>query len=121
MTARRAVVTGGAGFLGSHLCQHLLDRGWSVLCLDNLSTGAAANVAHLGDRPGFAWEQVDVSSPFGVEGAVDAVLHFASPASPLDYLQMPIETLRVGSEGTRHALDLAHDKGDGLSCDSASP
>jgi len=111
VTARRAVVTGGAGFLGSHLCQHLLDRGWSVLCLDNLSTGAAANVAHLGDRPGFAWEQVDVSSPFGVEGAVDAVLHFASPASPLDYLQMPIETLRVGSEGTRHALDLAHDKG----------
>jgi dTDP-glucose 4,6-dehydratase len=111
VTPRRAVVTGGAGFLGSHLCEHLLDRGWSVLCLDNLSTGAASNVAHLVDRPGFASEHVDVSSPFAVEGSVDAVLHFASPASPLDYLQLPIETLRVGSEGTRHALDLAHDKG----------
>jgi len=111
VTDRRAVVTGGAGFLGSHLCERLLDRGWSVLSLDNLSTGTAANLAHLVDRPGFSTELVDVSSPFTVAGPVDAVLHFASPASPLDYLQLPIETLRVGSEGTRHALDLAHDKG----------
>ncbi len=108
---RRAVVTGGAGFLGSHLCERLVDQGWSVLCLDNLSTGAAANVEHLTGRPDFELQTVDVSAPFAVPGAVDAVLHFASPASPLDYLQMPIETLRVGSEGTRHALDLAHDKG----------
>jgi dTDP-glucose 4,6-dehydratase len=108
---RRAVVTGGAGFLGSHLCERLLESGWSVLCLDNFSTGAAANVAHLVHDPRFHLREVDVASPFSVEGPVDAVLHFASPASPLDYLQMPIETLRVGSEGTRHALDLAHDKG----------
>ncbi|MFI5101449.1 MAG: UDP-glucuronic acid decarboxylase family protein [Actinomycetes bacterium] len=107
----RAVVTGGAGFLGSHLCERLLGRGWTVLCLDNLSTGAAANVEHLREQAGFAFVDRDVSAPFDVDGPVDAVLHFASPASPLDYLQMPIETLRVGSEGTRHALDLAHTKG----------
>jgi dTDP-glucose 4,6-dehydratase len=107
----RAVVTGGAGFLGSHLCERLLGRGWTVLCLDNLSTGAQANIEHLSADPAFAFIQTDVSAPFDVGGPVDAVLHFASPASPSDYLQLPIETLRVGSEGTRHALDLAHDKG----------
>jgi dTDP-glucose 4,6-dehydratase len=107
----RAVVTGGAGFLGSHLCDGLLGRGWSVLCLDNLSTGALANIGHLVDDPRFAFERVDVSLPFEVPGPVDAVLHFASPASPIDYQQLPLETLRVGSEGTRHALDLAQAKG----------
>ncbi|HTY73695.1 MAG TPA: UDP-glucuronic acid decarboxylase family protein, partial [Actinomycetes bacterium] len=109
--ARRAVVTGGAGFLGSHLCDRLLADGWHVLCLDNLSTGTTANIAHLADDPAFAFERVDVSAPFDVAGPVDAVLHFASPASPVDYQQLPIETLRVGSEGTRHALDLAREKG----------
>jgi dTDP-glucose 4,6-dehydratase len=108
---RRAVVTGGAGFLGSHLCDRLLRGGWAVVCLDNLSTGSEANVEHLRADPGFSFEPVDVSLPFDVEGPVDAVLHFASPASPVDYLQLPIETLRVGSEGTMHALDLAHAKG----------
>jgi dTDP-glucose 4,6-dehydratase len=108
---RRAVVTGGAGFLGSHLCEQLLERGWSVVCVDNLSTGSDDNVAHLRANPRFSLVCADVSQRFGVAGPVDAVLHFASPASPLDYLQLPIETLRVGSEGTMHALDLAHEKG----------
>ena len=108
--SRRAVVTGGAGFLGSHLCDRLLGRGWSVVCLDNMSTGAYANIAHLEGDPRFTFEQVDVSLPLRVDGPVDAVLHFASPASPIDYQQLPLETLRVGSEGTRHALDLAHEK-----------
>src|SRR5436190_13590570 len=108
---RRAVVTGGAGFLGSHLCEGLLRRGWRVVCVDNLSTGTAANVEHLRGDARFTFVDADVSLPFEVAGTVDAVLHFASPASPLDYLQLPIETLRVGSEGTMHALDLAHDKG----------
>jgi dTDP-glucose 4,6-dehydratase len=106
----RAVVTGGAGFLGSHLCEGLLARGYEVVCLDNLSTGARANVAHLDRDPRFSFVDADVSLPFAVQGSVDVVLHFASPASPVDYLQMPIETLRVGSVGTMHALDLARDK-----------
>jgi len=110
-TARRAVVTGGAGFLGSHLCDGLLARGYEVLCLDNLSTGAWDNVAHLAHVPGFRIVETDVTRPFDVPGRVDAVLHFASPASPVDYLQLPIETLKVGSEGTMHALDLARAKG----------
>jgi dTDP-glucose 4,6-dehydratase len=97
--------------LGSHLCEGLLARGYEVVCLDNLSTGAVENVAHLNVDPGFSFVRADVSLPFEVAGAVDAVLHFASPASPVDYLQLPIETLRVGSVGTMHALDLARDKG----------
>ena len=104
------LVTGGAGFLGSHLCEGLLARGYAVVCLDNLSTGARANVAHLEPDPRFSFVSTDVSLPFDVAGQVDVVLHFASPASPVDYLQLPIETLRVGSVGTMHALDLARDK-----------
>ncbi|MBN1091314.1 SDR family oxidoreductase [Blastococcus sp. TML/M2B] len=108
---RRAVVTGGAGFLGSHLCEHLLDRGVEVVCLDNFLTGSPENVVHLLERPGFRLVRCDVTDYVHVPGPVDLVLHFASPASPLDYLRMPIETLKVGSLGTLHTLGLAREKG----------
>ena len=107
----RAVVTGGAGFLGSHLCEGLLERGIEVLCLDNFLTGSPANVAHLTEHPGFRLVRTDVTDYLHVSGPVGYVLHFASPASPLDYLRMPLETLKVGSIGTLHALGLARDKG----------
>jgi dTDP-glucose 4,6-dehydratase len=110
-TIRRAVVTGGAGFLGSHLCEHLLDRDVEVVCLDNFLTGSPQNVVHLADHPGFRLVRCDVTDYVHVPGPVDLVLHFASPASPIDYLKMPIETLKVGSLGTLHTLGLAHDKG----------
>jgi dTDP-glucose 4,6-dehydratase len=110
-TIRRAVVTGGAGFLGSHLCEHLLDRGVEVVCLDNFLTGSPQNVVHLMEHPGFRLVRCDVTDFVHVPGPVDLVLHFASPASPIDYLKMPIETLKVGSLGTLHTLGLAHDKG----------
>ncbi|WP_424991698.1 UDP-glucuronic acid decarboxylase family protein [Modestobacter roseus] len=108
---RRAVVTGGAGFLGSHLCEHLLDRGVEVVCLDNFLTGSPENVLHLMERPGFRLVRCDVTDYVHVPGPVDLVLHFASPASPVDYLKMPIETLKVGSLGTLHTLGLAKEKG----------
>jgi dTDP-glucose 4,6-dehydratase len=107
----RSVVTGGAGFLGSHLCERLLDDGDEVLCLDNFLTGTPANVDHLLERPGFRLIKADVTDYIHVAGPVDNVLHFASPASPIDYLQLPIETLKVGSIGTLHALGLAKEKG----------
>jgi dTDP-glucose 4,6-dehydratase len=110
-TIRRAVVTGGAGFLGSHLCEHLLERDVEVVCLDNFLTGSPQNVEHLMGHPGFRLLRCDVSDYVHVPGPVDLVLHFASPASPLDYLRMPIETLKVGSLGTLHTLGLAHEKG----------
>jgi dTDP-glucose 4,6-dehydratase len=110
MPRPRAVVTGGAGFLGSHLCERLLHEGYAVLCLDDLSTGSAVNVAHLAEVGSFRMVSTDVTEVVHVDGDVDAVLHFASPASPLDYLRMPVETLRVGSVGTLHALDLAQEK-----------
>jgi dTDP-glucose 4,6-dehydratase len=109
-TIRRAVVTGGAGFLGSHLCEHLLDRGVEVVALDNFLTGSPENVRHLMEHPGFRLVRCDVTDYVHVPGPVDLVLHFASPASPLDYLKMPIETLKVGSLGTLHTLGLANDK-----------
>ena len=108
---QRAVVTGGAGFLGSHLCTALLDRGVEVVCLDNFLTGAPANVAHLMQHKGFRLIRCDLTDFVHVPGPVDLVLHFASPASPIDYLQLPIHTLKVGAIGTWHALGLAKDKG----------
>jgi dTDP-glucose 4,6-dehydratase len=107
----RAVVTGGAGFLGSHLCERLLAEGYDVVCLDNFLTGTPANVEHLMENPAFSLVRVDVTEYVHVRGRVDAVLHFASPASPVDYLQLPIETLKVGSLGTLHSLGLAKEKG----------
>ena len=103
----RVVVTGGAGFLGSHLCEHLLGRGDHVVCVDNLVTGDPANIAKFSDDPRFAFVHHDITEPFDIAAPVDAVLNFASPASPPDYLDLPIETLKVGSIGTMHALDLA--------------
>ena len=103
----RVAVTGGAGFLGSHLCDALFARGDQVVCLDNLSTGRIDNVTHLIGRSGFEFAETDVSSGIDVDGPVDAVAHFASAASPPDYQRLPLETLAVGSKGTENALWLA--------------
>ena len=103
----RAVVTGGAGFVGSHLCDALRAREWDVVAVDNFLTGRAANVAHLADDSGFTLVEHDVVEGVPVDGPVDAVLHLASPASPPQYLAHPIATLEVGATGTRNALDLA--------------
>ncbi|HUS62165.1 MAG TPA: SDR family NAD(P)-dependent oxidoreductase, partial [Acidimicrobiales bacterium] len=96
----RVVVTGGAGFIGSHLCRALLARGEEVIAIDNLITGAMANIEELLDEPRFTFVNHDVSKFTEVDGDVDAILHFASPASPVDYLELPIQTLKVGSLGT---------------------
>ena len=103
----RAVITGGAGFLGSHLCDFFLEKGWDVLCLDNLVTGSGTNVDHLAGNSHFSFQQQNVSEYINVSGPVEAVLHFASPASPPDYLRLPIQTLKVGALGTHNALGLA--------------
>ena len=103
----RAVVTGGAGFLGSHLCEKLLENGWDVLCVDNLVTGAEQNIAHLASNPHFRVQRHDASLYIEVSGPVDYVLHFASPASPVDYARLPIQTLKVGALGTHNSLGLA--------------
>ncbi|MDP9443816.1 MAG: SDR family oxidoreductase [Actinomycetota bacterium] len=105
------MVTGGAGFLGSHVCEALLDRGAEVVCLDNLSTAAPTNVAAFTDRPGFQLVRADVSQAVDVDGPVDLVLHLASPASPADYLRLPVETMVAGSHGTLHCLELARRQG----------
>jgi dTDP-glucose 4,6-dehydratase len=106
----RAVVTGGAGFLGSHLCESLIALGYDVVCLDNLLTGNTDNIAHLLGNPHFRFVKHDVVEYIFIEGEVDAVLHFASPASPVDYLEMPIQTLKVGSLGSHKTLGLAMEK-----------
>jgi dTDP-glucose 4,6-dehydratase len=106
----RAVITGGAGFLGSHLCDKILGRGCDVVCLDNLLTGSEANLEHLRTNARFQFVRQDVTQQFDVPGDVHFVLHFASPASPDDYLKYPVETLKVGSFGTFHALELARAK-----------
>ncbi|MFA1547587.1 NAD-dependent epimerase/dehydratase family protein [Actinomadura chokoriensis] len=107
----RAVVTGGSGFLGSHLCEALLDQGIAVLCLDNLLTGTTRNIVHLTERRDFRFLKCDLTAPVNVPGEVGYVFHLASAASPADYLQLPIQTLEVGSQGTRNALELAEAKG----------
>ncbi|WP_106401131.1 UDP-glucuronic acid decarboxylase family protein [Actinocorallia populi] len=109
-TIARAVVTGGAGFLGSHLCERLLERGVSVICMDNFLTGTPHNLIHLLGRPGFQVVECDLTDFVHVSGPVDLVLHFASAASPVDYLKLPLETLKVGALGTMHALGLAREK-----------
>ncbi len=107
----RIVVAGAAGFIGSHFCDRLLAEGHTVVAIDNFLTGSAANLAHLAEEPRFAFQKWDVTQPFTIEGAVDCVANLASPASPKDYLEHPIETLDVGSAGTRNLLELARDKG----------
>ena len=111
LVGSRVVVTGGSGFLGSHLCERLLDEGAEVTAIDNLTTGTIANIEHLFGRDGFRFVKYDVTDYLHVPGPVDHILHFASPASPVDYLEMPIQTLKVGSLGTHKALGLARAKG----------
>jgi dTDP-glucose 4,6-dehydratase len=116
----RAVVTGGAGFVGSHLCERLLREGWDVLSLDSLLTGRIANLGGVESHERFRFESHDVTTPISVQGDVDWVLHFASPASPSDYLSYPIHTLKVGALGTLNALGLARAKGAGFLLASTS-
>ncbi len=106
----RTVITGGAGFVGSHLCERFLAEGHEVVCVDNLLTGHRRNIAHLLEGPGFSFVQHNVSETIAIDGPVDNVLHFASPASPADYLAHPIPTLKVGALGTHNALGLAKAK-----------
>ncbi len=107
----RTLITGGAGFLGSHLCDYFLGKGHEVICMDNLLTGDLDNIGHLFGNPKFSFIKHDVTNFIYVEGKIDNVLHFASPASPIDYLKLPIQTLKVGSLGTHKALGLAKEKG----------
>jgi dTDP-glucose 4,6-dehydratase len=111
MKRKAVLITGGAGFLGSHLCERFLAEGWSVICMDNLITGDLSNVEALFADPAFHFEKRDVTEYIHVPGDLDAVLHFASPASPIDYLELPIQTLKVGSLGTHKVLGLARAKG----------
>jgi dTDP-glucose 4,6-dehydratase len=106
----RTLITGGAGFLGSHLCDYLIEKGHEVICIDNLSTGNMGNISHLLGHKRFSFIQYDVTNFLHVDGELHNILHFASPASPIDYLKMPIQTLKVGSLGTHKALGLALSK-----------
>nr|WP_044199072.1 UDP-glucuronic acid decarboxylase family protein [Oscillochloris trichoides] len=107
----RVLITGGAGFLGSHLCDRFLAEGHTVIAMDNLITGTTDNIAHLAGHERFTFIKHDVTNYIYLEGALDAILHFASPASPIDYLELPIQTLKVGALGTHKALGLAKEKG----------
>jgi dTDP-glucose 4,6-dehydratase len=106
----RTLITGGAGFLGSHLCDYMIEKGHEVICIDNLSTGNMENISHLLEKKRFSFIQYDVTNYLHVDGELHNILHFASPASPIDYLRMPIQTLKVGSLGTHKALGLALSK-----------
>ncbi|HIF40902.1 MAG TPA: SDR family oxidoreductase [Planctomycetes bacterium] len=110
MRRQTVLITGGAGFLGSHLCERFLAEGWAVICMDNLITGDLTNVEALFADPAFHFEKRDVTEYIHVPGDLDAILHFASPASPIDYLELPIQTLKVGSLGTHKVLGLARAK-----------
>jgi dTDP-glucose 4,6-dehydratase len=110
MAKKIAVVTGGAGFIGSHLCERLIERGFKVICLDNFITGSKDNIKHLLNTRDFTLIEHNVTKYINIKGRVDYVLHFASPASPIDYLKFPIQTLKVGSLGTHNALGLAKEK-----------
>ncbi len=110
-TQKRVLITGGAGFLGSHLSDRFISEGWNVVAMDNLSTGSLDNIAHLLGSDQFTFIKQDVTEFIRVPGELDLILHFASPASPTDYLEMPIQTLKVGSLGTHKALGLAKEKG----------
>ncbi len=110
MAKERIVITGGAGFLGSHLCDRFLNEGMEVICIDNLLTGSLKNIEHLFGREDFVFLQHDVTNYIYVPGKVDYILHFASPASPIDYLKLPIQTLKVGSLGTHKVLGMAKEK-----------
>src|ERR687886_2549853 len=107
----RVLITGGAGFLGSHLCDRFLAEGHTVIAIDNLITGNTDNIAHLAGHERFSYIKHDVTNYIFIEGPLDAILHFASPASPVDYLELPIQTLKVGALGTHKVLGLAKDKG----------
>jgi dTDP-glucose 4,6-dehydratase len=106
----RVLITGGAGFLGSHLCDRFLTEGHTVIAMDNLITGSTDNIAHLAGHERFTFIKHDVTNYIFIDGPLDAILHFASPASPIDYLELPIQTLKVGALGTHKALGLAKDK-----------
>ena len=107
---KKALITGGAGFLGSHLCDRFLREGYKVICMDNLITGSLLNVSHLEKNPNFEFVKHDVSKYIDIREDIDIILHFASPASPIDYLNYSIQTLKVGSLGTHNALGLAKEK-----------
>lgn len=107
---KRVLITGGAGFLGSHLCDRYLSEGWQVICMDNLLTGSMENIHHLIGNDDFEFIKHDVTNYIYISGDLDLILHFASPASPIDYLEMPIQTLKVGSLGTHKVLGLAKAK-----------
>jgi dTDP-glucose 4,6-dehydratase len=106
----RTLITGGAGFVGSHLCERFIERGHEVLCVDNIITGTLGNVEHLRKHERFTFIRHDISHALEIDGPIDNILHFASPASPVDYLQFPIQTLKVGSLGTHNTLGLAKAK-----------
>jgi len=107
----KVLITGGAGFIGSHLCDYFMEKGHEVVCMDNLITGEKSNIEHLFGKDGFSYINHDVTKFIEVEGGLDAILHFASPASPVDYLKYPIQTMKVGALGTHNTLGLAKAKG----------